>query len=210
MLKGLSTAAAAVAFAVGGLGACVDAKARFDEFGDRVPIVDASTVDRPNLDIADVNGTFYLALRAVNFNNTIHLGATFTLTVDGPTGTIAATYQPLSSFNEDPPQRRVVGGLLNSAAVAVDETASFAAPVVGTIVGEANPISGSPLGSQVTLRGTILSADLVCGTVTGTVCLGMDAPCDPGVSVEPATFAAVRVPSFTELPALPPTVACPN
>ena len=36
MLKRLSTSAVAAAVAVGCLGACVDAKKRFDDFGDRV------------------------------------------------------------------------------------------------------------------------------------------------------------------------------
>ncbi|HVV83225.1 MAG TPA: hypothetical protein VHE35_09095 [Kofleriaceae bacterium] len=204
----MSTSVAALV-AVVGLGACVDAKKRFDEFDDRVPVVDASTVDRPIVPIADINSHdgdgFYLAIKAINFNSTLHLYATWTL-VMGDSPTLAGSYQPLSAPpGVDPPPRMPVGNPLASVAVPVDETASFTAPVTGTFDGMANPISGSPLGSQVTLVGTIKSTDLVCGTVTGTVCLGADAPCtatNGATPVEPATFAAVRVTDVTSLPAV--------
>lgn len=214
MLNRLSTCVVALTSLVLGVatfGACVDPEKRFDEFHDRVPIIDASTVDRPVVPVSDINGSFYLAIKAINFNNTLHLGATFTLNTG--TNVLSATFKPLSAPpGVDPPPRVPVGALLNAMNIQVDDTASFSAPVVGTIDGMANPISGSPLGSQVTLVGTIKSVDLVCGTVTGSVCLGMDAPCPQApVSVEPATFAAVRVQdaTFNTLPPLPATDQCP-
>lgn len=211
MQKALSTSAVTLLIAVAGLGACVDARKRFDEYDNRVPVVDASTVDRPPLQIADINGNWYLAIRAIGFSNTLHLFVTWDLTINGDSATLTGTYQPLSAPpNVDPPPRLPVGAALTSATVNVDGTATFSAPVVGTFDGMANPITGSQLGSQVTVVGTIKSTTLVCGTVTGTVCIGAPAPCTPGASVEPATFAAVRVTDINSLPALPPLDHCPD
>lgn len=213
MLNRLSTGVVALTSLVLGVaafGACVDPEKRFDEFHDRVPIVDASLVDRMPLQISDIEGgEFYLAIRAVNFNNTLHLLATWDLNLNE--ATLSGEFQPLSApQGDDDPPRLPVGTKLTSASVPVDDTATFVAPIAGTIDGQANPISGSPLGSQVRLVGTIRTADLVCGTVMGTVCLGTPAPCDPGVSVEPATFAAVRVTAADwRLPNDQITVACP-
>ncbi len=199
------------------LGACVDPGKRFDDFHDRVPIVDASTVDRPPLDIANIDGGFYLAIKAINFNNTLHLYATWD--VDANAATLSATFKALSAPpGVDPPPRMAVGTDLTGNSVTVDETASFVMPITGTIDGMANPISGSPLGSKVTLVGTIKDANLVCGTVTGKVCLGgavlPNGNCDPNnpeTPVEPATFAAVRV-AIDALPAWPDGVTdhCPS
>ena len=209
MLKRLSTSAVTLLVAGAALGACVDAKKRFDEFDERVPVVDASLVDRPNLDIADIDGTWYLAIKALGSN--LHLFVTWDITISGDTATLTGSYQPLSAPpGVDPPPRLSVGAALTANNVPVDDTASFGAVVVGTFDGDANPISGSKLGSQVTIVGTIKSTDLVCGTLTGSVCLGADAPCQGGVPVEPATFAAVRVTNITSLPPLPPTDRCPD
>lgn len=209
MLKRLSTSAVTLLVAGAALGACVDAKKRFDEFDERVPVVDASLVDRPNLDIADIDGTWYLAIKALGSN--LHLFVTWDITISGDTATLTGSYQPLSAPpGVDPPPRMSVGAVLTQGTVAVDATASFSAPITGTFDGMANPISGSPLGSQVTIVGTIKSMDLVCGTLTGSVCLGANAPCGSGVPVEPATFAAVRAADVNSLPALPPTDRCPD
>jgi hypothetical protein len=216
MLKRLSTAAVAAVVAIGGLGACVDAKKRFDEYDDRVPVVDASTVDRPAIPISNIDGTWYLAVSAVGTN--LHLFVTWDVEVTGVTGTLDGTYQPLSAFGEDPPQRRVVGSPIIANDVVVDDTASFAAPLSGEIDGQANPISGSDLFPETPdtkLMGVIKTADLVCGTVTGAICVGGPQPC--GGNGEPArlplngaTFAAVRVTDVNSLPPLPPMNACPE
>ena len=210
MLKRLSTRAVTLLVALTALGACVDAKKRFDEFDDRVPVIDASTVDRPNIAVADFNGTWYVAVKALG--NNLHLFATWTFT-PGAAPSFTGVYQPLSTYQEEPAQRRSVGATLTTAAAMIDETASFVAPMIGTIDGMANPISGSPLGSVATLVGTVKNANLVCGIVTGHVCLGMPAPCEPppGISIEPATFAAVRAADIAvvQAMALPPLDRCP-
>ena len=86
MLKRLSTSAVTLLVAGAALGACVDAKKRFDEFDERVPVVDASLVDRPNLDIADIDGTWYLAIKALGSN--LHLFVTWDITISGDTATL--------------------------------------------------------------------------------------------------------------------------
>lgn len=217
MLKGLSTSAVTLLVALTGLGACVDAKKRFDEFDDRVPVVDASGIDRPTVPIADIDGTWYLAIKAVG--NNLHLFVTWDVTVNGATGTLDGTYQPLSAFGEEPPLREVVGELLTANGVIVDDTASFEAPLMGKIDGRANPISGSdiyPEPPTTKLVGTIKTdGTLVCGVVTGAICVGGPPPCGGAgqparLPLDGATFAAVRAPAVNMLPALPPTDRCPE
>ena len=216
MLKRLSTSAVTLLVAAAALSACVDAKARFDEFDDRVPVIDASGIDRPSIPISDVDGTWYLAIKAVG--NNLHLFVTWDVTIDGATGTLDGSYQPLSAFGEEPPLRTVVGEPLVANDVVVDDTASFAAPLMGRIDGRANPISGSdiyPEPPTTKLMGVIKSADLVCGVVTGAICVGGPPPCGgPGqfarLPLDGATFAAVRAANVNTLPALPPMDRCPE
>ena len=218
MLKRLSTRAVTLLVALTALGACVDAKKRFDEFDDRVPVIDASTVDRPTVPISNIDGTWYLAIKSLGSN--LHLFVTWDITITGTTATLDGTYQPLSASQDPqvPPPRMSVGMALTNQDGMVDDTATFTAPISGTFDAMANPISGSKLGSKVSLVGTIKSADSVCGTLIGVVCLGGDVgpggACTDGASevpVSPATFAAVRVNSIAEIQAmpLPPTDRCP-
>ncbi len=150
-----------------------------------------------------------MGLAIKTLGNNLHLFVTWDIDLTACPVTLNGTYQPLSAFNENPPRRMPVGAALTGNNIVVDDMASFDSPITGTFDGMANPISGSRLGSQIHLVGTIRSTDLVCGTVTGTICLGTNAPCQPGVSVQPATFAAVRVANVNTLPALPPMDACP-
>ncbi len=208
MLKHLSTSALTLLVAAAGLGACVDAKKRFDEFDDRVPVIDASLIDRPTVPLSDINGTWYLVVKALGAN--IHMFVTWDLTINGPVGTLDGTYQPLSTKPVDMPPRLPVGGPLTANDVAVDDTASFTAALMGILDPAANPLTENLLGSQVNLVGNIKSMDLVCGTPSGSICVGSPAPCMGGIPVEPGTFAAVRVTGVNALPALPPTDRCPE
>jgi hypothetical protein len=206
MLKRLSTSVAAVAVAVGILGACVDAKKRFDEYDDRVPVIDASTLDRPTVPISNIDGTWYLSVSAVGTN--IHIFATWDIDINGATATLDGSYQPLAAAEDMPGVRRAVGAPLVANDVAVDDTASFSAPLMGKIDGMANPLTGSDLYPEspgTNLLGVIRSADLVCGTVSGAICVG--APCnnDPPPSRIPltgATFGARRASAANMLPAM--------
>lgn len=215
MLKRLSTSVATVAVAVGFLGACVDAKKRFDEFDDRVPPIDASLVDRPPLEIADIDGTWYLAIKALGAN--LHLFVTWDITIAGDTASLDGIYQPLSAEVENPP-RLVVGEALNSVDTPVDETATFRADVRGTFDGAANPLTHNPLGSWATVVGTIKSGELVCGTLEGHVCVGGPAGANGAcgaasmLPVTGSTFAAIRVANAAAIPPLPlpPLDHCPD
>jgi hypothetical protein len=161
MLKRLSTSAITLLVAAAGLGACVDAKKRFDEFDDRVPVVDASLIDRPTTPIANIDGTWYLVVKALGAN--IHMFTTWDITVSGATGTLSGTYQPLSTKPVETPPRLPVGNPLTANGVVVDDTASFSAALVGVLDPAANPLTENLLGSQVTLvgNGSLLQA-FVC------------------------------------------------
>ena len=113
----------------------------------------------------------------------------------------------------------MVGAPLVTNDVVVDDTASFEAPIMGRIDGRANPISGSdiyPEPPTTRLVGVIKTdGTLVCGVVTGAICVGAPPPCGGAgqparLPLDGATFAAVRAPAVDMLPALPPTDRCPE
>lgn len=200
----LRTRAAVLALCAVPLVACVDAKARFDEYGERIPIdaqgIDA--VDAPPVDmIPNIDGNWLLAIDPKPFASGLFIqtATVWNVTSTGSAGTLDGSYQPLTTFGlpADSPDRVPVGAALVANAVAVDGTASFSANLVGILPGPANTASGTMYDINVTLHGTIRSATLVCGTVTGVV--------GPIPDITGSTFAAV--PSGTPLPA--PLGECP-
>jgi len=204
MLNALSTrGAAALALAVSlvPLAACVDAKGRFDEYDERLPHIDASTIDSPMVDmLPDIDGDWLIAIDpSVAPGSYVQLRVTWNITSTGATGTLDGSYQPLRTFAipADSPARMPVGDPYVVNGVAVDNTASFSAHIVGTLPGEANAASGTEYPADITLAGTIRSVDSVCGTVSGTV---------GPLNVAGSTFAAIRI-SGSTLPA--PVPACP-
>ena len=203
MLKDLSTRAArALLFTAVVLPvvACVDARKR----------TDAPTVDQlPNID-----GEWLLAVEVqISPGQFVQMRVTWDLTANGATGTLDGTYRALKTqgISPDSPDRVVVGDPFVADDVAVDNTASFSAHLGGTpgncdatqgallhcLNGMANPVTGSAYPVDIMVRGTLKSADLVCGTLSGTV-----GPLD----VNGWTFGAVRINGAT-LPA--PVGACP-
>lgn len=194
MLKALSTRRAhAVVFAVSlvPVAACVDAKGRFDEYDQRLPHIDASNIDSPMVEtIPDIDGTWLLAVDpAVAMGAYVQLKVDWNITVNGSTGMLDGSYQPLRTWGITPPVdapgRTPVGAAITANGVAVDNTASFAAHLVGTLPGDANPVSGTEYPVDIILHGTIRSMDVVCGTVTGSV---------GPLSADGSTFGAVRNP----------------
>ncbi len=184
--------------------ACVDAKSRFDEYDERVPHIDASTIDAPVVDmIPDIDGDWLLAVNpSVAPGSFVQLRVTWNVTSNGATGTLDGSYQPLKTYiitpPNDAPGRVPVGAPLVTNGVAVDNTASFTANLVGILPGDANPVSGTEYpDTAITLMGTIRSMDTVCGTVSGMV---------GPLNVAGSTFGAVRITGAT-LPA--PEGACP-
>lgn len=205
MLKALSTRGArALLVTVGAisLAACVDARKRFDEYDERLPHIDASTIDAPMVDqLPDIDGDWLLAVDpSISPGSLVQMRVTWDLTATGATGTLDGSYQPLRTFGlpADSDMRTMVGAALVANDVAVSDTAQFQAHLVGVLPGPANPVSGTMYDVDITLNATIRDADSVCGTVSGVV-----GPLD----VTGSTFAAIRIPGAT-IPA--PIAACPT
>lgn len=203
MLKVLSRGALAVALGLPAA-ACVDARARFDEFGDRIPIdarpIDA--IDAPITTIPDIDGMWLLSIdpKPIAPGSLIQTLVTWDITLTADTGSLDGSYQPLVGFGvppDSPTARTPVGAPLVANDVAVDNTASFTATLTGTLPGQANTASGTEYQISVNLVGRIMSADVVCGTVTGVV--------GPIPDVSGSTFGARR--SASPLPA--PVGECP-
>ncbi len=197
-----------LAVIVGGAlaGGCVDAKGSFDQFADRVGFTDASTIDRPPSSIFDINGTFLLAAHAAfeTANDPdlyVQLLITWDLTVTGDTGTLDASAVPLCVSTACTTHRSMLPPPFLDADRLVAADGTFMGPIVGLLPGMGNPFSGSALQLNGILQATIISADLVCGS------LGGDAG---GLSLTGSTFAAIRV-TDTSPTALPtPIAACPD
>ncbi len=186
---------------------CVDARKSFDEFADRAGFTDASTIDRPPSTISDISGTFLYAVRG-GFETSndpayyVQFLATFTLTETATGATLDSSLVPLCTAAGACPNGRVElppPFVTTGMAVATDGT--FAGGVVGTLPAAANPLSGTAQALDGAVAGIILSADVVCGDVTGTVA---------GINLAGSTFAAIRV-TDTSPGALPaPVAACPS
>ncbi len=194
--------------------ACVDAKARFDEYDQRIP-TDATpidSVDAPVIDmIPNIDGTWLLAINpssSIGRGLLIQQTVIWDITSTGAAGTLDGSYQPLVTFGipEDSAGRVPVGPMpppfvlmpLVANDVAVDNTASFSANLIGTLPGPANTLSGTEYSVNIVLAGTIRSTTLVCGTVSGSV--------GPIPNIAGSTFVAI--PSGTPLPA--PLAECPT
>lgn len=183
--------------------ACVDPKGRFDEYDERLPHIDASTIDAPMVDeIPNIDGDWLLAVDpSIAMGSYVQIKVTWDVTATGDTGTLDGSYQPLVTFGNTPPVdgpgRVPVGDAILSNDNAVDNTASFAAHLVGILPGNANPVSGTMYDIDVTLNGVIQSEDVVCGTATGTV---------GPLNIAGSTWAAVR---YTGTDAPVPSGRCP-
>ncbi|HET6611587.1 MAG TPA: hypothetical protein VFG83_06350 [Kofleriaceae bacterium] len=196
---------------------CVDPKARFDDFDDRV--IDAPPkieIDAPVVaEIPDVNGRFLLGLKTNLSDESFQFVAQVTLDeADG----ISMVLTPL-----DVDMRMPVGMMITAPPAAVSNTAQFDSaigsvanpdepcadpedPGLARIPGDANPVSGSDLNVVAVAHGTIRSQDLFCGTVTGKAanlsCLDLG---DLN-----ATFAAIRLTDDAMGSSLPPPLGeCP-
>jgi hypothetical protein len=205
MLKRFLPAAAVV----GGLSAlvgCVDPRGNFDDFNGRVGTTDASTVDRPSSSIFNITGDFLLSVRA-GFETTndptfyIQFVTTFTLTPTGETAVVDGSYLPLCTSSACGGVRSMVPPPLVDNQRAVANDGSFQQPVVGTLNGMANPFSGTEQPLDGLLDATIISADLICGGVTGTAA---------GINLAGSTFAAIRITDTTAANLPAPLAACPN
>lgn len=157
--------------------------------------------------LADVNGDFLLALAAVILPETpLQFVATVTFTPTPTGGTVEMNLQPLSlDVGATTVPRMPVGDSLTIGPVPVDASGSFELPIMEPVMvtGAANPITGADIVATLNLSGSIQSADLFCGTVTGAVTEPID------LDLMGSTFGAVRLTDVTVLPGDPITSACP-
>lgn len=124
--------------------------------------------------LADITGTFHFALSSViapDFPLQFVVTSTFTPNDDGTGGTLNLEFQPLSlEVGSTTEPREFVGDVLPLMNLEVGAGGGFEVDL-GTVMvtGEANPITGSDIVSNLVLMGGIQSADLWCGTVSGEV-----------------------------------------
>lgn len=188
-----------------GSAGCIDAKGNFDQFADRVGFVDASTIDRAGGGLHDISGTFLYATRAgfetsnnPDYYNQFILRSTLTIT--GDTGLLDGALTPLcvattcTERNEIPPA-------LVSEDVVVNADGTYEAVFSGTLPGGANPISGTPISLTTNVSGTIMSADFLCGEISGSAA---------GIDLTGSTFAAIRITDTTPANLPAPVAACPS
>jgi hypothetical protein len=193
-----------------------DPQAKFDDFFDETKEErDEFAMMKRDMgsELADVSGTFLFAIEPVPVSTGLYLQfiATTTLEVaaDGSGGTMAIDFQPLSlDQGQNLVPREPVGEIINTTGIEVTPGGTFRIESLGgelMVVGEANPLTGSPITADLGLEGFIQSEDLYCGNVFGEVLSPIQA------SLEGSTFAAVRI-EATDPASLPTdfTVACPE
>lgn len=166
---------------------CVNARDEFTDYGNRV-IDAAPPVDAPIVStIPDPTGEWLITARPNLSQKTfLNLRGTFTYTpITENTGELDYTVTALNYQTLEP-----VGDPFIGEDRPVGQDASFSVPLVGTLAGEANPITNSPIALNAELHGTVITADFLCGMATG------DAS---GLNLEGTTWAAVRI-TGDELP----------
>ena len=138
--------------------------------------------------LPDVDGDWLIAVRPnLPEDRIIQFRATLDVTpVTENTGTLDMTATALTITD-----RTEVGDAFIAADEAVESDASFDAPLVGTLAAAANPVSGSNAPVDAVLAGTLVSADFLCGTLSGTA---------GALPLEGTTWAAIRITGDT-LPA---------
>jgi hypothetical protein len=185
-------------FAVG----CPNPQGEFDKFAERQSALDLA-VEQPDLPkgmLSDISGKFLLAVgTTIDPNKPLQFTADnkLTLNTDG-TGTLDVEIQALSAMGRMP-----VGNKITKTGIAVAADGSFEI-VAGTVMvpGAANPITGGDIVADLTLVGSIRSADSYCGTVRGKLMMPIM------LDLAGSTFSAVRIPASGVLPS--PEIKCPD
>jgi hypothetical protein len=182
-------------------GACVDAKARFDDFGGRVNDA-APPPDNPMVsEVADITGEFMLSLDALGSGAYIHYIASATLNENDTGYTVdlefrPVDYQTLELVPDTSPA--TWSGLVVDPA-----TAAFVIPLDGLIIpNTANPLLNGDATVNGEISATIRSTAFWCGSVTGQVV-------ETGTMLNGSTFGAQRITAGTVGAALPaPAGSC--
>ncbi len=180
-----------------GLG-CPDPGARFDEFLDasdenatnedandeNATDEDSETGPTPDvgIDTEDISGVYLLALETKLGPG---LPLLFVTTVDDWFSIEASatfTFQPLDLEHE------FVGDPLVFPDVEVDANGEFVLDMgIVMVVGEANPITQSPITASLVLLGHVVNADTFCGDITGQLMSPLE------YDLAGSTFAAIRL-----------------
>lgn len=188
---------------------CPDPEAQMDQFLDNTKSLrDVTQAEVGGGSLADVSGDFLFAISTVIAPDLpLQFLATtkFVANENGDGGVLDIDLHPLSlSTGSTTEPRQLVGDVIPLKNLQVDADGRFDADLgTLTVVGAANPISGSDILAKLTLSGVIQSADLYCGSVAGEVMSPIQAPIDG------SSFGAVRV---TGIDALPTTITakCPD
>jgi hypothetical protein len=206
MVRSLSTWLAVIL--ISSVGACADAKGRFDDFGNRV--IDAGTggaIDARRVDgVPDINGQFLMTIVPVPISPDSNISYIADVVMTDADGEIrldvelrALDFRTMEPVNPDAPD--VWEGVLVNR-----NTAEFDLPLEGTTIpGRAN--SAVP-GLAVTVTGNIhaviLSRDVWCGTLTGRTQLGssLNGSTVGAIRIEPGTLGEDLPPPVRECPAV--------
>lgn len=200
---GCAVTTATLAIALGG---CVDAHSRFDEFTERVVDAQTNRIDGSG-GLFEIDGEFLLSITpSISPNSTLRFAVTSEITIDGSSGTLNLTFQPLASeMCDEGNGGNEVGETIESTDLAVDEGGAFQLTEDGVMLGmQANDVTCSDITANLVLDGLIKSADQFCGDVSGMVVT-------TGSNLAGSSFGAIRIEPGTRGDAnLPePLKACP-
>ena len=189
------------------LGACVDPAKRFDEFNERVLDASANHIDGSG-GLFEIDGEFLLALvPAFAPNNSLRFVVTSDITVDGTSGSLTLSFQPLAVEHCDAGNGgNEVGDPLTGDPTEVNQDGGFVLSHDNAmVVDTANDVTCTPIRADLVLTGQIRSADMFCGDLTGHVYEPLPNELDG------STFGAIRIEPGTRGDAnLPePLKACP-
>jgi hypothetical protein len=191
---------------VSALGACVDAHSRFDEFTEHVVDAQANRIDGSG-GLFEIDGEFLLAIMpSISPNSTLKFAVTADITIDGSSGSLNLTFQPLAAEKCDEGNGgNEVGETIVATDLPVDDGGSFQLTHDGVMVTSlANDVTCTDIVANLVLDGLIKDADMFCGDVSGRVTT-------TGSNLEGSTFGAIRIEPGTRGDAnLPePLKACP-
>jgi hypothetical protein len=195
------------------LGGCSDPEGRLDAFEGAFP-PDAAFVEPPPepdagtgntgdagtvVELPDVTGTHFLTLVPAGLGVNIYYLAETELAQEAGTGTLSLALTALSVEGLAP-----TGAAISLGSIAVNASGEFSADFGEiTIPGAANPVSGTDIIATITLNGTVLGEDVLCGVAEGAVTVPI------ALDLAGTTWAGQRVPPGTTGTALPaPVLDC--
>jgi len=185
------------------LAGCPNPNSEFDEFVQRQAMQDLSVnmPDQGPSKIFDVTGHFLLAVSTtLSPGMPLQFVSDVTLTKTGDTATISIQAQALRVDTRTP-----TGNIITVAAQPVAADGTFSLPFGSTMVsGDANPITGSDIVADLTLKGVTRSTNRLCGNITGMVLMPI------ALDLAGSTWGAIRIAPGTIGSALPaPDATCP-